>query len=514
MSALAHPRRLLALVAALIMVALLSGGLRPHPAAAQPETPADRILVLRGGNAASDNAVIRALSERGLDVVSGPESTAFNGPRGALDEFDVVVVLYNANWQTPMRNPGVNEIERFVRKGGGLVAGEWVLWRSQLAPLMPATHCGWNNATSTTLERVSPHARVDEGLPEAFSVSLGNYSGSESCLLPKEDATVLYSSSNGGGREGSAGLVAWNYEKGRVAAFSTLLSATELQGADYRRLFQNTVEWVARTRDTSPPRITGFEVQGAGGLVGQRELQIRLTARDKGGSGVGGYFVREYVFSGDPADGWVRAGNSGGWQPYQQPGAEFTYTLSAKPGVHYLQAFVADRAGNVSRRAAIAFVNYAPDGATVAQGETQIFRFAPGAGVGTAVTMTVPQGGGDPDLYVFGPIDDGVDPRLKIALALQQNLPVEEQRFAAVAGTYQVEVHGETAGSYSLRVATGVPVVSPQPTDATIERRPRITITSVEPPQPAEETGTLPEAPIDPGAEALMDMLYLPALRR
>lgn len=511
MSALARPRRLLALMAALLLIVLLGAGTRPAQAIPLPQTPADRILVLRGGDTASDNAVLQALGERGFDVVSGPQSTAFDGPRGALDEFDVVVVLYNANWQTPMRPAGVNEIERFVEKGGGLVTGEWTLWRSQLAPLMPAVHCGWNNAATTTYERVSPNAIVDEGLPAAFEVSLANYSGSESCLQPREDATVLYGSSNGGGRAGAAGLVAWNYKKGRVASFSTLLSATELGSANYRTLLQNTVEWVARTRDSSPPRVSAFEVQGAGGLVTQRQLQIRLVARDKGGSGVGAYYVREYVFSGNPADGWRRAGNSGAWQPYQNPGVSFSYTLSDRPGVHYLQAFVADRAGNVSRGAALAYVNYAPPAATVGQDETQIFRFAPGVGVGTAVTMNALQG--DPDLYVFGPIEAA--PTAQIALALQQTLPVELLSFSAVAGTYQIEVHGETAGSYSLSIATGVPVAAPaRPTDATITRRPRITITSVEPPQPAEETGTLPEAPVDPDAAALVDALYLPVLRR
>jgi hypothetical protein len=501
----ARPRLSLALAAALLGVALLAAGAAPR-AVAQPAVDASpTVLVLLGGDQPSDDAAIAALQGQGFAATRGPLTTAFAGEEKDLRDYDVVVALFaGATTQSSLTAQGARALERFVAKGGGLVTGEWLARSGQIADLLPAVHCGANRSIDTTYTRVTPNAALDAGVTPSFNLALVAPGDTESCLAPRDEATVLYSSSNGGGRRDAAGLVAWNVGQGRVASFSTRISAGELQNASYRALFVNTVAWMARTKDTTPPRIKSFDVSGAGGLVSQRQVQVSLTASDSGGSGLGSYFIREYGYSGDPADGWAQDGASEGWQPFQQAGTTFTWTLSAKPGVRYLQVFVADRAGNVSRAAGKAMLNYAPSQVAIGLDELHVYRITPGAGTPTTVRMDVL--GGNPDLYVFGP---GLEWRP------ESDAPVELWSFVARAGQYQIEVDGHTAGSYSLSLLTGAGAVDVPPAGGNeIQRRPRISVTAIEPPEPVESPGTLPGAPVDPGAAGLSDAIFLPLLRQ
>lgn len=487
---------LLLLLASLLAVASptsATDALQPKPT---------RVLVLRGGDPASDTAAIAALTERGFTVVSGPETPAFDNAQNTLKDVDIVVVLYNANWNTPLQPAGALALERFVRQGGGLVAGEWALWRSQLASIMPALHCGWNVAPSTSYTLVTPNASVNAGLPDSFNFNLANFSGSESCLEPREDATVLYGSSNGGGRAG-AGLVAWNVQQGRVAAFSTLLSATELQNASYRTLFQNTVSWMARIRDTTPPRVRSLAVSGNGSFVAERTVSVSFEASDAGGSGLGAYLVREFRFSGDPSAGWTEVASSG-WQAFQQAGTSFTWTLDPQPGIHYLQLFVADRAGNVSRKPARAAVNYRPATVPIALDGLHIYRISPGNNTPTFVRMDALSG--NPDLYVFGP---------GINFTPESDGPIEQTNFLAANGVYQIEVAGHQAGSYSLNVVVNTPnLTAPAPVAPSPERRPRISVTAIDPPEPEESAADLPAPPSEDAPAAALQTVYLPLVRQ
>ena len=500
MTLVRFPLRLICMAVVLLLAML--GSAAPLPAAVAQAQKIPRILVLRGGDAASDEAVLQALRERAFDVVSGPETSAFVGAKDELRNIDVVVVLYNANWNVPLTPAGLSALDRFVRKGGGLVAAGWALLHDELVPLLPATPCGWNVASSTTYTLEAPNPSVSVGVPASFEFALANFAGSEACLIPRDDATVLYSSSNGGGR-GGAGLVAWNLELGRAAAFSTLISATELQSSAYKTLFQNTVAWLAKTRDTTPPKLKSLTVSGANGFVDTRAVQIELKASDQGGSGLGSYYLRESHYSGNPADGWVEVANSGGWQPYQQPSTSFSWTLGEQPGVHYLQLFVADRAGNVVREPGVVFVNYRPAQVPIALDGLHIYRVAPAAGSSATVRMDVR--GGNPDLYVFGP---------GVSFTPEGDGLIEQMNFLAQGGVYQIEVAGFQAGSYSLSLTASVNPNSTPPSDATIQRRPRISVTAITPAEPAQNSGALPSAPVDPDAAALFEALYLPLLRR
>lgn len=488
-----------ALIAALLLCVLLAA---TSPAATAQPTSTPRVLVVRGGSAVADDAVIRALQSSGIEVVSGPELTAFTGDAQALRSFDLVVLLSNASPDARLRADAAAGLTRFVRGGGSLILGHWLLQDDQLDALRPATFCGSNTVVTTTYRRAVPNRLLNLNVPASFDLTLTATAGNEACLAPLDDATVLFNSSNGGGTRDAPGLVGRNYEKGRVAAFSTLIGAAELQSTPFRTLFLNTAVWLASTRDTTPPRIRSFVVGGAGGFSASRELQISLSANDSGGAGVGGYLIREFGYSGDPNDGWERLG-AGSWQPLPLGNASFTYTLSDQPGVRYLQAFVSDRAGNVSRRPELVLINYRPATVSIAQDELHIYRVTPGAGIAASVRLDVT--GGNPDLYVFGP---------GVTFTPESDGPVEETAFVAESGLYQIEVDGHRAGTYSLTYATAPALrkVASPPDELT--RRPRISVTAIFPAQPDDDPASLPEPPVDPEAGAAPQSVFLPLLRR
>ncbi len=213
-----------------------------------------KIYVLKGGHKDSDQAVIDTLRGCGWNVTEGDETPKWDGSQANLNDFDAVVILHNANWAEPLPAAGAQAIRDYIRQGGGVVTSEWftygIFFGSPLLPLSPVgEYCGWNNASTTTYTQVTPDPVINNGLPTSFSFSLSSFAGTESCFVTKSGATVFYSSSNGGGRPGSPGLLGWNVENGRIISFSTLAGKTELENANYAQLLCNTDAWVARRSD-------------------------------------------------------------------------------------------------------------------------------------------------------------------------------------------------------------------------------------------------------------------------
>jgi len=219
-----------------------------------------KVYLLTGGYFPSDCAAIQALSDGGFDVTPGVAAPAWDGTQVYLDDFSVVVILHNANWPSALQQSGIDALVDFAATGGGVVTGEWTLWgafsRSQttLVSFAPVDeYCGFNYAGSTTYTLVTPDPIVADGLPASFGFPLGNLAGTESCFGARTEATVFYSSSNGGGRADADGLLGWGFGRGRVASFSTLITATELGDENYRRLFANAVAWAARSNCVAEP---------------------------------------------------------------------------------------------------------------------------------------------------------------------------------------------------------------------------------------------------------------------
>lgn len=491
-------RHLAAFAAPLLLIALVA-----PPAQQATAQRIARVYILQGGDAASDQAAAQALQARGLNVTRGVATHLFDGTQVDLADYDVVVALYTANWDKPVPAGGLQAIRAFVEGGGSLVAGERLGQSGQLTDLMPATNCGWGSATSTTYSEFAPNARINAAVPASFTFSLGNFGGSEACLEPRADALVLYRSAAGG-----AGLVAWNVGQGRVAAFSTLLSATELANTAYRTLFQNTVAWSADVRDNSPPKVQRVDLANAGGLVRAREITINIKASDRGGAGVGSFIVAEYVFT-SQGDTW-RLASTSGWRRYRQPGATFDLTLADVPGVHYLHVYAADRAGNISRPE-IVLINYQPTGPVpIGLDDAHLYRIRL-AGLPRA-TARMQVFAGNPDLYVKGP---------GVLLTPASDAPVEEITFAArTPGVYELGVVGQTAGSYSLSYGRApLPPLAAATAAAAgddwgIQKRARGSVINVAPDVPPEDPSDLPEPPVDTSTPSPEPAVYLPAIQR
>lgn len=493
---------------ALLAVLLLVGALAAYPAdrplaEAAPQPPTAYVLL--GGDRASDTAVVNALTAAGIAVTPGVAITSFTGAQADLSDYDLVVALYNESWATPLQQSGMDAVADYVSAGGGLLTGEFFISRSdqpamaRLRPLLPATSCGRRDGESTTLTIRAPNPVVNAGLPVSFAVNLASFVNREGCLTPRADAAILYTSSNGGAA--APGLVAWSAGQGRVASFSLLLGASELEGAEMRRLLQNTARWVATTRDLTPPKLTSVTLTNAGTLTDIRQQQLTVRASDSGGSRIGSLYVVEYRFSGDAQDAWQVVGRSG-WQPFgANDGKVINWTITADPGVHFLQVFVADRAGNVTVSPGLSFLSYRPATVSIGADEQQIYRISPPVGQPTTVRMDVLSG--NPDLYVFGP---------NVSFNPESDTPVESVSFTATGGIYQVEVEGHVAGTYQLQVIAGADQTSQA--DAPDERRrPRGSIITLNSFAPLPEDADLPAPPADLPAEA-GTKLYLPMLIR
>jgi hypothetical protein len=204
------------------------------------------------------------------------------------------------------------------------------------------------------------------------------------------------------------------------------------------------VTMLPQAQDTQPPLIDGFVV--AQGTLTTSSLTIALdtSAHDEaGGSGLGQVMYVEMHWNGG-AQAWVPVQFTA-WLAYDRP---HTRQLHPAPGMRYLQAWVADLAGNISAGSAKALLNYVPDMDSLLTGETRILLLP--MLVGQCLRITVTPARGDPDLYVWPPaFQAGQAAWYSIN---DPGLPDMVGFVAPVTGDYQVEVDGLTATEFSLQV--------------------------------------------------------------
>jgi hypothetical protein len=186
-------------------------------------------------------------------------------------------------------------------------------------------------------------------------------------------------------------------------------------------------------------------------------------------------------------------------------GRTVPWRLTDAPGVHYLQVFVSDGAGNVTAAPELTFVSFQPADASIAQDALDIYRVRPP--VGERVTIRLTATSGNPDLYVFGP---------DLAFTPESDNPIEQVIFTvppnayASGGYYQVEVAGHVAGSYRLTFSTTAGALLPVPEPM---RRPRGSIVTLSSDTPQPEDADLPPPPSDL-ADLGDTVIYLPLLQR
>jgi Bacterial pre-peptidase C-terminal domain len=258
--------------------------------------------------------------------------------------------------------------------------------------------------------------------------------------------------------------------------------------------------------DTTPPTITRFTVNEGAQSTTDPALQVAIKATDSG-SGVYSMYLAEQVFN-PTANTWLAVQQTG-WIPFQ---GSYPFTLTGSGGVRYIQAWVADRDGNITAQSSQVRINYLPLSDTVLQDQVRVFRFAVASGQPLTVTLETLNSEGDADLYVWGPYHpEGRE----LWVSDNAGTAVDAQGFVATeAGDYDVEVHGYNPSSqYHLAVLLGESGVGQRVLKAPVWALPSA---KPRPTQPADATTT---APADRGAISLAPIappqqVFLPLILR
>jgi hypothetical protein len=208
------------------------------------------------------------------------------------------------------------------------------------------------------------------------------------------------------------------------------------------------------TVDGVAPRVETFKFNN-NDTVYDKDVTVVTTAKDYAQQnvtpvGVKDMNVVELIYS-QAANVWVPV-RSTGWLSYTN---NFDYSLFAHGGVRYVQTWVSDKNGNVSRYPYQQQINYTGDDALncthIQRDATQTYRRDLDVGDTLSVEMGVCEG--DPDLYIWPPDYADGSP------AYVSNLEGTQEEFlsfeATVKGTYTVEVYGYNKSEYKILMETG-----------------------------------------------------------
>ena len=216
--------------------------------------------------------------------------------------------------------------------------------------------------------------------------------------------------------------------------------------AEANNVVSRTVTVAGPTADTIAPHVDSFAINDGASLATSPAVTLDTTASDNpGGSGVASLLYLEYEYS-QAANQWYPVQNSG-WVTYATAQNNYPWELLPGAGMKYMQAWAADKAGNISLYPYRAYIDYVPATDHVEQGQVRVYRYTLAAGQVFAATLTPTTG--DPDLYVWSP-----DFPTRPPWVSNQASGTDQVTFSApVAGVYQIEVYGFTAADYALTFA-------------------------------------------------------------
>lgn len=195
--------------------------------------------------------------------------------------------------------------------------------------------------------------------------------------------------------------------------------------------------------DTSPPVINTLLINGGAASTNNANVTITIAASDTGGSGVRSMYLVEREFN-SSARQWVAVQRMD-WVPFQ---SSYSLTLTGRGGTRYIQAWVADNAGNISVDTYKARIDYMPPSDNIRAGQARVYRRNVIAGQSLQVTLETLSG--DADLYVWRP-DGGQS-------WVSNNSGTANDTVSFVApqsGVYQIEVYGYQDAQYRLTIAGG-----------------------------------------------------------
>lgn len=391
-------------------------------------------------------------------------------------------------------------------RGEDITAFAYELWTSPQSPIqgMPAEvglivhHLGGEQSRSVTVN-------FYRGDPEAGGVLLG--SRQTPPLSPNGSDSTL--------------AVSWTPDSTEAVTFYAVIDPdnqfTERDESNNR--VSRTVTVLPPRADIMPPTVDRFTINGGALSTAERNVTLSIEASDSGAaaSGVSSVFVVEYALNSE-LDIWMPVQMSDGWLPYTaaasaaQLDAGYTWQLTNTPGLHYLQVWAADHAGNISTAPRRSYINYTPATINLAAGAVQVMRYTLQAG--ERIDIRVQPINGDPDLYLWAP-DVLTLPRLPWYSNLGGGQVDQLSVVAPVSGVYQLELLGYTATEFTLDVqimpALAVSAAEAVPSGAepskAVPAAPFVPLSA----QPGDIfVGTSPE----PEDDASGNQLYLPAIQR
>jgi len=342
-------------------------------------------------------------------------------------------------------------------------------------------------------------------------------------LLGSSNAPLLPPNSSG-----STAAVAWTPDSaGEVDLYAVIDPDNQIAETDETN---NRVQRTVTVRtpppdttppDTTPPIVDSFTIDGGAATTANRNVTLAVLASDPSQpvSGVSAIYIVEYLLNQELGI-WVPVKTSDGWLAYaaavaaaDQPtssDASYAWQLTAAPGLRYLQAWAADRAGNIAAMPKRSYINYTPTTLQVGANAALLLRYHLNAG--DRIDVRVQPVSGDPDIYLWAP-DALTLPRapwfsnLGGAQVDQLSVP------APVGGSYQLEIVGHTAAEFTLTV---------QITPAGAGRDGASEITGVDPGKGVLTAPLLPLAALPSGYHDLTppdtapagNRIYLPAVQR
>ena len=211
-------------------------------------------------------------------------------------------------------------------------------------------------------------------------------------------------------------------------------------------------------QDTQPPQIDSFTVNQGASFTSDRTVKLLTAAHDVAGgvdssSGLGHVMYVEMHWN-IGAQTWVPVQLTA-WLPYGEP---HRWQLHPAPGMRYLQAWVADLAGNTSASSAKSLINFAPDTDFLLAGETRILRIY--VQQGHCLRITTSPIGGDSDVYIWPPTYQPGQPYWHSINGFEATDSVEIT--VPETGQYQVEIDGVTTVEFVLEVRIAESCVSHQ----------------------------------------------------
>jgi hypothetical protein len=293
-------------------------------------------------------------------------------------------------------------------------------------------HQGGKQPVTTTV-------RFYEGNPDAGGTLIGE---AETPLIATRDSE-------------NTEAVSWTPDAEGTYAIYTVIDPDDLVAelpsgsAENNNVLSRTFTVLPPSPDGAPPRMDDFTINDGADRTSIADVQLDAEASEMdvpNQSGVSTIRYEEFVYN-EGAEDWVLVQHSD-WLDYEGFHTDYPWSMLDTPGVHYIRAWAADGANNISATPAMDFINYVDTAAIehVAAGGTNLYRRYLEAG--DRLTVCVTPVNGDPDLYVWPP-----DWRDGAWSSVNSDTTEDLVSFAAPdSGVYQIEVYGYTAADYRLEI--------------------------------------------------------------